>query len=282
MRKIIVLAGKGSLPFTFKYLAEKEGYKVYTVGIKGLTSDKTDFIIPFLGFIEFEKILDKLNRPPIVMLGKFNPKISLKIGQGFLFKLKSILFKDVKKNYEIFQNLKNRIKIFTPKEIINTYISYMESKGYSFLSSDEIKNITAPLLAKEGFLNSLHPDIKLLEEGKTFFKYAKKIADMDIGQTLIFKNGHIVAVEGIEGTNETIKRACKLVGRGFSLIKVGRTQQDFRIDVPTVGLETLNFLSRCKAKAVFLEANNVFVVNKEDFLKEAAKKRIAVIGLKTH
>jgi DUF1009 family protein len=283
MKKLIILAGKGELPFIFKHLAEKKGYQTYTVGVRTITERKTDFTIPFLGFLEFEQLLKELGKPPIVMLGKFDPKIPLILGGKLLFFLNRFFYgRNFKKNYEVFLNLKGKIKIFTPSEIIKTYISYMEKRGFNFLPSKEIKNIGLPLLAQNGLLT---PSIKitpsLIEEGKRFITYAKSIADMDIGQTLVFKDGHIIAVEGLEGTDKTIERACKLAGKGFSVIKVGRTHQDFRIDVPTVGLNTLKLLSKCKVKALFLEAGNVFIVPKEEFLKKANRLGIAIIGL-TH
>ena len=283
MKKVVILSGKGELPLLFKDLAQKKGYEVYTVGVKSITDFKTDFTVPFLGFVEFENLLKELDYPYITMLGKFEPSLLLSAGQGILFIFRRFFDKNLKRNLEIFQTLREKIKIFTPKKVIETYITYMEEKGFKFLPSEEIKRITQPLLAEEGILTrGINPDKKTLQEGKVFFEYAKRIADMDIGQTLIFKEGHVIAVEGLEGTDRTIKRACKLVGEGFSVIKVGRTNQDFRIDVPTVGMETLNLLARCKVKALFLEAGNVFIVRKEEFLKRATEKGIAVIGLTPH
>jgi DUF1009 family protein len=83
----------------------------------------------------------------------------------------------------------------------------------------------------------------------------------------------------LEGTDKTVERAFKLVGKGISVVKVARTHQDFRIDVPAVGLNTLRLLKKAKARALFLEADKVFIVEKEKFLKEAQRAGIAVIGL---
>ena len=277
----MILSGRGKLPFLFKTLAEKKGYKAYTVGVKTVTDTKTDFTIPFLGFTELEELLMELGKPKLVMLGKFNPKIPLAVAEGFWGKLKVLLFGGKhRRNLEIFQNLTKEVKFFLPGEVIKVFIRYMENKGFSFLSSGEIKIIASPILATEG---NLTPSVDLksedLSEGRKFFDYAKRLANMDIGQTLVFKNGHIVAVESLEGTDETIKRAIKLVGKGISVVKVARTNQDFRIDVPAVGLQTLNLLKKAKAKALFLEAGKVFIVEKDKFLREAQKSGIAVIGL---
>jgi DUF1009 family protein len=280
-KRLLILSGRGKLPLLFKDLARSKGYEAYTVGVKTITDIETDFTVPFLGFTQLEELLLELNKPQLVMLGKFNPKIPLAVTESLLERLKFWFFGgNHRRNWEIFQTLKGKVEIFSPERVAEVFIRYMEEKGFSFLPSEEIKGIAEPLLAKEG---NLTPGVCLkpyeLSEGKKFFEYAKRLADMDIGQTLVFKGRHIVAVEGLEGTDKTIERAFKLAGKGISVVKVARTHQDFRIDVPAVGLHTLKLLKRAKAKALFLEADKVFIVEREKFLKEAQRAGIAVIGL---
>ena len=280
-KTVVVLSGKGKLPSIFKHLAEQKGYKVYTVGVRTITDFKTDYRIPFLGFFEFEQLLEELGKPPVVMLGKFEPKLVVSFFDSLLEKLKLRLFGgNWKKNWEIFLHLRNRIQTALPGEVIKTYINYLESKGFKCLPSEEIKIILSPLLAGKGILT---PEVEVYSEifhqGEKFFKYTKRLADMEIGQTLVFKGGQVFAVEAADGTDATIKRAAKLSGKGFSVVKAARSYQDYRIDIPTVGLDTLKILKRYKAKALFLESEKVLIVEKERFLKEASKSGIAVIGL---
>src|SRR5206468_5956934 len=68
---------------------------------------------------------------------------------------------------------------------------------------------------------------------------AKEIARLDIGQTVIVKNGTIVAVEALEGTNEAIKRGGMLAREGAAMVKVAKPNQDMRFDVPIIGVETI-------------------------------------------
>jgi len=283
-KTVVVLSGKGKLPSIFKHLAEQKGYKVYTVGVRTITDFKTDYRIPFLGFFEFEQLLEELGKPPVVMLGKFEPKLVVSLFDSLLEKLKLRLFGgNWKKNWEIFLHLRKQIQTALPGEVIKTYINYLEGKGFNFLPSEEIKTILSPLLAGKGILTSeVEIDSKLFHQGKKFFEYTKRLADMEIGQTLVFKGGQVFAVEAADGTDATIKRAAKLSGKGFSVVKAARSYQDYRIDIPTVGLDTLKILKRYKAKALFLESEKVLIVEKERFLKEASKSGIAVIGLTPH
>ena len=280
-KRLLILSGRGKLPLLFKNLARSKGYEAYTVGVKTITDIKTDFTVPFLGFTELEELLLELNKPQLVMLGKFNPKIPLAVAGSLWERLKLLLVGgNRRRNFEIFQNLKERVELFSPQRVAEVFIRYMEERGFSFLPSEEIRDIALPLWATEG---NLTPGVELkpneLLEGRRFFDYAKRLADMDIGQTLVFKGGHIAAVESLEGTDKTVERAFKLVGKGISVVKVARTHQDFRIDVPAVGLNTLRLLRKAKARALFLEADKVFIVEKEKFLKEAQRAGIAVIGL---
>jgi len=280
-KKLVILSGKGKLPHIFKELAERRGYRALTVGVKGITNTKTDFYIPFLGFKQFENLLLELGKPSIVMLGKFEQRLSVVLFNSIFEGFKSLfLSSHFKENYEVYKLLRERAKNKQPSGLVESFIHYMEEKGFSFLSSKEIRNIAEPLLVDEGILTGgFDTDYS---EPYRYFSIAKQIADLDIGQTITVKDGTVVAVEGVEGTNETIKRTCKLVGEGFTVIKVARTEQDFRIDVPTVGLETLKLLKKCKVKNLILEAGKVFIVPKEEFLKEARKVGINVIGLALH
>lgn len=87
---------------------------------------------------------------------------------------------------------------------------------------------------------------------------AKALADLDVGQTLVLKNRHVVAVEGAEGTDRAILRAGELAGPGTTVIKVARTAQDRRLDQPAVGRETVKALVRARAGALWIEAGLPF------------------------
>ena len=279
--RILILSGRGKLPLLFKELSKEAGYEPLTVGVKTVTDFETDYTIPFMGFVEFEELVERLGNPPIVLLGKFEPKLSVALFDSILQRLRFKLFGgNYKRNLEVLQTLKGMMETTLPGEVIKTFITYYGKKGFRFLPSEEIEKIAFPLLAEEGNMTpSVDIGEKLLEEGRRFLTYARRLADMEIGQTVVFKGGQVFAVESVEGTNGTIVRGAKLAGKGFSVAKAARSEQDFRVDVPAVGGETLKILRKYGAKALFLEAGKVFIVEKEKFLKEAQELGIAVIGL---
>jgi hypothetical protein len=169
-----------------------------------------------------------------------------------------------------------RAKDRRAQSLIRALMDELEEMGFEFIDP---KPYLEELLACKGTLNSLEPSSQAMEDGLFGFPIAKEIAQLDVGQTIVVKEGTVVSVEAMEGTQETIYRAGKLAGKGCRVIKVARKNQDFRIDVPTVGLDTLEALRHIKADALFLEAGKVYIVDKDKFLKLADKYKISVVGL---
>ena len=110
------------------------------------------------------------------------------------------------------------------------------------------------------------------------WQIAQKIAALDIGQTVIVKNGTVLAVEGFEGTNETIRRGGALVGRNAIMIKVAKPDQDMRFDVPVVGPETISAASEANIRVIALEAGRTLLLEKDIVVAAAEKARISLLG----
>ncbi|MEF9437490.1 MAG: LpxI family protein [Candidatus Mariimomonas ferrooxydans] len=82
-----------------------------------------------------------------------------------------------------------------------------------------------------------------------------------------------------EGTDEAIMRGGSLAEHGAVIIKVSKPQQDMRLDVPVVGIDTLSVMKKVNAKVLALEAGKSIIVDKESFIKEADKAEIVVVGV---
>jgi hypothetical protein len=108
-------------------------------------------------------------------------------------------------------------------------------------------------------------------------RIAREVADLEIGQTVVVKNGAIVVVEGMEGTDRAIQRAGRLAGPGFIVVKAGRTSQDMRIDVPAVGLDTVKTLLRAGGAALGLEAGKVAFFQKHEAVSLADAQGVSVV-----
>lgn len=259
--KLCLVAGSGSLPTAFVKKAKELGDEVFVVGVKDITSIEANAYLPLGKVGTLVKFLEKHKINKLVLLGKFEHKLLF----SHLLTLDSLALKILK-----------RAKDRRAQSLVKALMNELEEMGFEFIDP---KPYLEELLAGKGTLNRLEPSSQATEDGLFGFPIAKEIAQLDVGQTIVVKEGTVVSVEAMEGTQEAIYRAGKLAGRGCRVIKVARKNQDFRIDVPTVGLDTLEALRQIKADALFLEAGKVYIVDKDKFLKLADKYKISVVGL---
>jgi len=133
-------------------------------------------------------------------------------------------------------------------------------------------------LAQAGLIAG--PKLSRQEEQDVDFgwKIAKEIAGLDIGQTVIVKNGTIVAVEALEGTNDVIKRGGTLARKGAVMVKVAKPNQDMRFDVPVVGVETIRVAASAKMRVIAVEAGKTLLLEKDTIVELANRSRISIVA----
>jgi UDP-2,3-diacylglucosamine hydrolase len=107
---------------------------------------------------------------------------------------------------------------------------------------------------------------------------AKEIARLDIGQTIIIKNGTIVAVEALEGTNEAIKRGGSLAREGAVMVKVSKPNQDMRFDVPVIGLETVRIAAESGISVIAVEAGKTLLLERDAVIALANGSNMSVVA----
>jgi UDP-2,3-diacylglucosamine hydrolase len=154
--------------------------------------------------------------------------------------------------------------------------------------ADELTKIDVDLLPATTFLDEYLAPRGLIagsklsrreEEDVDFgWKVAKQIAELNIGQTVVVKSGTVLAVEGLDGTNETIKRGGKLARKGAVMIKVAKPNQDMRFDVPVIGIETIRAVTAAKVRVIALEADRTLLLEKERLLEMASHSKISILA----
>ncbi len=186
------------------------------------------------------------------------------------------IFKDKNKWDARLKKVVSGIEDFRPHSVFRAIIEEMAGEGIHF------ENSVAYLqdyLAKRGLNNSFAVQAESVKKDiELGVNIAEDLVNFDIGQTIVVKDKAIVAVEALEGTDRTMKRGFSLCGRGFTVVKFSRKNQDLRFDVPVVGLKTISVLGKLRAKALVLEAGRVLILDKEKFLKLADKFQISVFG----
>ncbi|HTH19434.1 MAG TPA: UDP-2,3-diacylglucosamine diphosphatase LpxI [Candidatus Udaeobacter sp.] len=107
---------------------------------------------------------------------------------------------------------------------------------------------------------------------------AKEMARLDIGQTIIIKNGTIVAVEALEGTNEAIKRGGTLAREGATMVKVSKPNQDMRFDVPVIGVETIRIAAESGVRVIAVEAGKTLLLERDAVIALATGSNMSVVA----
>ena len=117
------------------------------------------------------------------------------------------------------------------------------------------------------------------EDDVTFgFEIAREVCRLDIGQTVIVKNGTVLAVEAFEGTNEAIKRGGALGRKYATMVKVAKPTQDMRFDVPVIGLATVEIATEARLRVIAIEAGRTLLLEKEKLIEAANRSQISIVA----
>lgn len=268
MQKIGLIAGNGRLPLIWTENAKKADVKVIAIAFKSETEKKLqDYAdkIYWLSLGQLNKLVEILKTEEItqaVMIGQIRTI-------PFLFKARFSKDPSLKK---ILKEVKDR----RGNSLLAAFAKYLEENGISLLDS---RTFISDYLPQKGNLTSVEIDEKTRKDIDFGFRIAKRIAELDIGQTVIIKDLAVIAVEAMEGTNQAILRGMKLGGKGVVVVKVSGPNHDMRFDIPVVGPKTMRCLKKAGARVLAVEAQRSLIVDKENTLKQAVKNKIAVVAL---
>lgn len=272
MEKLGLIAGNGRFPILFAKGAQANNVRIIAVGIEGET-------LP-----EIEPHVEKLYWIGIAQIGKLikifkHENISKAVMAGGITKTK------------IFSSWRN-LRFMPDLRTINLWYRNVKRRDdHSLLGAVadellkdgiELQNSTLyvpQLLVKKGILTKRQPSEKEMEDIRYGWPIAKEISKLGIGQCIVIKEKIVLAVEALEGTDETIRRGGNLGKEDVVVIKVSKQDFDPRFDIPTVGLETIKSLKESSASILALEAEKTLILDIEETVKAADDAQIAVIGL---
>lgn len=267
MEKIGLIAGSGRFPVLFAREAKKRSCEVIAIAVKGDTSRSLKHYVKkiyWLRVSEFEKVFDIFRVEMIdkaVMAGQINPRRLFNKEDDFGPQLKELLVS---------------IKDKKADTIFSAVGAKLKDKGIELISS---LTFLSDYLPKEGVLTRRKPNDCEWQDIYFGLDMAKKIAGLDIGQTIVVKQRAILAVEALEGTDLTILRG-GLIGRGAAtVVKVSKPQQDARFDVPVVGLKTIHTLIKAGISCLAIEAQKTLFLDREKSVKLADRKGIAIASI---
>ena len=262
-----LIAGNGRFPFLVLQSAREQGIDVVVAAIKEeafAEIESCGYPVHWLGLGELGKLI-RLFRSSGVQK-------AIMAGQVKHAQIFGSSFPDLTM-IRMLAGLKQK----NTDALIGGVARVLEDEGISLVDSTVLLK---PHIAGEGTLTRRglnKTEIADVDYGRPI---AHRIASMDVGQTIVVRDRAVVAVEAMEGTDAVIARAGELVHRkNLTVIKVSKPKQDMRFDIPVVGLSTLKNMITSGATALVIDAGRTLVFDRNEFVKTADERNIAVAAL---
>lgn len=266
MEKIGIIVGNGKLPLYFIEEAQKSNIEIFPIGLFDTIDEKIkqvknfkQFNIGEVGNIVKYFLLNGISK--VVMLGKVE---------------KEIIFKDLKLD-KFGEELLKQLPDKKDETLLFAVIAFFRLNGIKILPQNYLLK---DFMFEEKCYTKLSPNLEDKKTIKIGVEAAKALSLVDAGQTVVTKNSSVVALEGIEGTDKTILRGGELAGDSCIIVKMSRPQQDMRVDIPAVGINTIKMLVDIKAKGIVGEAGKMLFLDKEEAIKLANEHSMFIVGVK--
>ena len=251
-----LIAGNGRFPFLVLEGARSQGIEMAVIALKEEASP------------ELEQVAKRLHW---VSLGELSKAIELAVMAGQVkhnnifsairpdWKLAKLLFSLPRKNTD---------------SLIGAVAKVFEEEGIQLVDSTLFLK---PLLPEAGVLTRRAPNDHEAADMEYGLVVARRLAGMDIGQTVVIADRACVAVEAMEGTDETIARAARFAnGKPLVVVKVSKPLQDMRFDVPVVGLPTVKGMGEADATALAIDASKTLLFDRIRLIEMADAAGIAI------
>ena len=263
-----LIAGEGSLPLAVSKAARDRGRRVVAIAFHEGTDRRLDAEAAQVTWLhpgEVEAALEALRAA-----GVREAVLAGKVHKAALFASPPALRADAAAR-ELVGALRDR----RDDSILAALAALLEGRGIRLLPQAAL---VPELLAGEGPLGCERPSPAQEADVAFGWPIARAIADLDVGQTVVVKDGAVLAVEAIEGTDAAIRRA-GAIAPGACVIKVAKPRQDPRFDVPAIGLGTVVALVEARARVLAVEAGHTLVLEREAMIEAADFHGIALLGL---
>jgi DUF1009 family protein len=262
-----LIAGNGRFPFLALEGARREGIDLVVAAIKEETDpaiEKNARTIEWISVGHLGKLIKFFKREGVtraIMAGQ--------VKHVQIFKLNAL--PDLR-----MARMLARLKRRNTDALIGAVADELQSEGITLIDST---TFLQPLLAREGVLTGRAPNRREMADIEYGLHVATELARLDLGQTIVVKNQAVVALEAMEGTDATIRRASELVrGRPLTVVKVAKLDQDMRFDVPVIGLNTVETLRACNVTAMSITADKTLIFDREEMIAAVDRDRIAIVA----
>jgi DUF1009 family protein len=266
MSRLGLIAGNGRFPLLFVEAAQAAGIEIVVVAHQGETrEDIADCVadVTWVQVGELGKIITTFK----------DAGITQAVMAGGILKSGALTTLQPDERGMVFIS---RLPSLKDDVILRGVAQELESEGVTIVESTRL---LSGLVPQQGVLTKTAPDSKQWEDIRLGVEVAKEIGRWDIGQSVVVKRGTVFAVEGVEGTNATIRRGGELSGPGIVIVKVSKPQQDLRFDVPTVGRETIQEMQLVQAQVLAVEAGKTLMLDKSAVVRDADEAGVCVVAV---
>ncbi len=264
-KRIGLIAGSGQFPIIFAREAHKNGYKIYAVAHLNETRPDLENYIDEIKWV----YLGQLNK-----IIKFFSSNSVKqaVMAGAIKKTR--MFRNVRPDLKTIGILAG-IKNTHDDRVLRAFADALEKAG---ILIKESTFLLPGLLAPEGCWTKRKPTRSENEDIKIGWQLAKEIGRLDIGQCVVVAGGSVLAVEAIDGSDATIKRGGNLASGDAVVVKVCKPGQDFRFDVPAIGVQTIKVMDASGVNVLVIEAGKAVVFDRQEMINAADELGISIVS----
>src|SRR5438309_2358044 len=274
-KRLGLIAGNGRFPFLVLDAARAQGLEVIVAAIKEETFPEIESrgaTVHWLSLGELSKLIETFKREGVhraIMAGQVKHKQ---------------IFSSVRPDWRLAKLLLS-LGSRNTDSLLGAVAKVLADEGIILENST---SLLEPLLAKAGVLTKRAPseqESKNIEYGRAV---ARHLAQYDIGQTVVVAESACVAVEAMEGTDETIERAGRIMkslegdastlSRALTVVKIAKPNQDMRFDVPVIGIKTIDVMQGAGATCLALDAGKCLLLDGQKIIDAADAAGIAIVG----
>lgn len=267
--KLGVLAGSGDLPRRLVQMCRDAGRAVFVLAFEGQTDRETTVDVEHawvrLGSTSsILKILRQAGVTDLVMVGPMTrPKI-----------------RDLRLDFLSVKLLaKAGASVLGDDGLLSAIAGVFETEGFHVLGVDDL---LGGMLASAGVYGRHSPDARAEQDIARGIEVARAIGARDVGQAAVVQDGVILGVEGADGTDRLLERCAELHrgGPGGVLVKVRKPQQDLRVDLPTIGVRTVDRAAAAGLRGIAVQAGGALVVDRPAVVSAADAGGLFVVGVR--
>jgi DUF1009 family protein len=266
MERIGLIAGSGQFPVLFSQAARRLGLQVYAIAHIGETNPRLEGVVDDLKWV-------KLGQLKSVIRFFKDHSVRDAAMAGAITKTK--MFVDVRPDLRALKLL-TTVDHTLDDGILRAFADELEKEGIAIRASTFL---VPELLAKKGCWTRRKPSRSEMTDVRFGWRIVKEIGKLDIGQTLVVRDRSVMAVEAIDGTDATVRRGGRLGREKTVVVKASKPNQDLRFDMPAVGVDTVKTMAEVKASVLAVEAEKTIVFDREEMVRLADQKKIAILGV---